>query len=143
MRSRLTAVTILGTLLCGSGAGAELPPLAPDVLRADSTHIVTAEVTAVRSTVRARPGPAGFVDTLYTIELSILAIEKGEGPRAGAIVPVRAWQAKARPAGWAGPGGQSFIPVAGERVRAFLRQGDGGALELLLPNGLERLPPGR
>jgi hypothetical protein len=143
MRSGLTAVTILGALLWGAGAGAEVPPLAPEVLRADSTHIVTAEVKAVRAAERARAGTAGFVDTLYTIELAVLAVEKGEGPRAGTILAVRTWQAKARPAGWSGPGGQSFVPAAGERVRAFLRRAADGGLELLLPNGLERLPPGR
>jgi hypothetical protein len=141
MASRRIVEALIGMLAGCAVAAAELPPLGPEALRAGATHVVTAEVKAVRTAERSEPGKPGFVDTLYTIELAVLAVEKGSG--LGAAIPARTWRAKARPAGWVGPGGQSVIPAVGERVRAFLRPGDGGALELLLPNGLERFPPGR
>jgi hypothetical protein len=143
MPGRATAVALLATLVWLSVAAAELPPRGPEALRAESTHVVTAEVRAVHASERAQPERPGFVDTLYTLELAVLAVEKGAGPRAGGVVRVRAWRAKARPAGWAGPGGQSVIPTVGERVRAFLRAEREGELELLIPNGLERLPSSR
>jgi len=131
-----------------------VPPLAAEIgprseeERSAASHVIaTGAVKAVYS-FRKALDERGYENAHYVIELSVAAVEKGEG--AGKLLYARGWQATRRPDGWAGGSGHYFAGPegkmrgldlrAGDRVRVFLVRAEDGGLDLVLPNGVDVLP---
>jgi hypothetical protein len=108
---------------------AEVPPLDSQAQKASATDIVIGDVRKVQAS--ERPAPDGL-DTVYHLEIRVVAPEKGERWRKGDTLTASCWRIKARPDSWEGPSGQWFIPRAGARIRAYLNGQD-----LLSPNGID------
>jgi len=131
-----TIILLAGALLA-AGALAAVPPLPRERLLERASLVATGRIVSVNvERVTAEPG---FVDSVYTIELAVDRVEKGDSALAGTTVTARTWQPAERPRGWAGPQGQNVTPAQGARVRCFLTGPDKAAYELLTPNGLEEL----
>jgi hypothetical protein len=124
-------------LLATAPAAAELPPLSPEERLERATCVVTGEVKAVYSTEKETK--KGFTDRLFLLEVMPATVEKGDGPKRGEVFYVRCWKRKDRPAGWVGPGGQTRVPAARDRVRLFIKRAEDGGYDLLIPNGVEFL----
>ena len=108
---------------------AEVPPLDSAAQKASATDIVIGDVRKVEASETAvRDG----LDTVYRLEINVVASEKGQRWRKGDTLTATCWRIKARPDPWAGPTGQWFIPDPGERIRAYL---DGQ--DLISPNGID------
>ena len=112
---------------------AALPRKSLEELKAQATHVVVGRVEAVYSTERA--SGAGSADRHYVVELTVTAVEKGEGPREGRVVYAKCWQPAKRPAGWTGGQGQDEVPAAGKVGRLYLAEAKDGTYSLLTPNG--------
>jgi hypothetical protein len=136
-RTSIYIIALCCTVPAGTLLRAELPPLPPEVRRAQASHIVTGTVRAVASYEHVRP-EKDFTDTRYLIELSIDTVEKGEGLKVGKVMYVRAWKAKSRPAGLVGPGGHYHIPAAGEKPAVYVQQAADGGFDVLLPKGFKK-----
>lgn len=107
---------------------AALPPLSNDDLYSLANHVITGEVVSVaRVEGHERDG---YRDDTFNIRISLTEPSSGS-LRAGDIVVVTAFQAGARPSGWAGPSGQYDIPDVGQKGVFFLS----AELALLNPNG--------
>ncbi|NUN49596.1 MAG: hypothetical protein HUU15_12280 [Candidatus Brocadiae bacterium] len=111
---------------------AEVPLMTPEQLKEQASHIVIGKVVAVYS---YDEGSGDHVTTRSIVEVAVEGTEKGEGLAAGEVVYVKVWQAKKRPAGWAGASGHS-VPAVGDAVRAHVTRGKDGSLSALLPNGI-------
>lgn len=131
-------ILVTGAVLA-AGALAAVPPLPRERLLERASLVATGRVVSVK--VERVTGEPGFVDSVYTIELAVDRVEKGDGALAGTTITARTWQPAERPRGWAGPQGQNVTPVESARVRCFLTGPDKAGYELLLPNGLEELAP--
>lgn len=112
-----------------------LPPLSSKELKKESKHIVIGYVQSVTETVVAA---SDGKDTLYKLEVKIQKRLKGS-LKSGSIVTIECRQTKERPDGWAGPQGQNEIPELGTFVQLFIRDTADGRLELLEPNGWEKV----
>ena len=112
---------------------AELPPLSVEDLKRESDFVVRGKVARVYSVLHEqRPG---FTDRMFAIELTVSAVDQGQGVQPGQVIFFRTWKSESRPRGWAGPGGQTQVPKAGDEITAYLSEED-GALDALLPNGI-------
>jgi hypothetical protein len=131
-------IVIVAVLALAGVVWGALPPLSPERLKEEASHIVVGEVRVVYSAERAGER-GGFVDRVYCIEVMPSAMEKGEGLKEGRVIFARTWRPAKRPAGWAGPQGQDVIPEAGKRVRVYLVEGKDGGMDLVGPNGVEVL----
>jgi len=118
---------------------AALPPQRQEQLKENATHIITGEVGAVERNTRLR-SPT-MADYVYTIQITLAGVEKGEGIAAKQMVKVQTWEPSLRPRGWVGPQGQNDIPRTGQQVRAYLSRTAEGAFDLLTPNGWELMKP--
>lgn len=115
---------------------AEVPPLPAAELLEDASVVVTGKVLHIQAADKKMD--AGFVNSEYTLELSITKVLKGDGVSAGQKLVAKTWKSKERPRGWTGPGGQYTIPKEGANVKIYLT-GAKGNFTALLPNGIETL----
>lgn len=113
---------------------AELPPLSPEKLKENSTHIVVVKVGKVEK-IGPLPGQ-GLTKIGYAASVRVLDVEKGEGVKSGDELRCTYWKAGPRPRGWAGPGGQYIHLQPDSVARLYLVAGEGG-YRLLNPNGWE------
>ncbi len=127
-------VVLLATL--AAPALAELPPLSPDELDANATHVIAGIVTQVFTARKVHEDRKGWEDDVVCLEIRVVDVEKGEGIAVGQLVYARTWDAAERPDGWAGPGGQYEVPAVGALVRVHLEQGEDGGRDILIPNGI-------
>lgn len=128
--------------LCGSivmalacpGLRAEVPVLSPEELKQQATHIVVGKLTTVYRSVKTGDD---FERTSGIAEIVVEKIEKGGGPKVGEVTFVRFWNQH-----WVGKGrvpphsAGHHVPAEGAVVRAYLKRGQDGTYEALLPNGL-------
>jgi hypothetical protein len=130
---------MVAALVALHSARAALPPLPPEVLKKESSHIVTGRVKAVYSYIRPTPERPAWTDRIVVVEVLIQDVEKGEGLKAGRVVYARAWEAVKRPDGWVGDGGQHSLAGPGDVVRVYMKEQKDGAMDILHPNGLQKL----
>ena len=125
---------LLSALLLGCPAWAALPPQSPAALRKEATNVVIGTVTRIESrTVQQELGS----DKVYVLTLTV--DEQTKGTLSSNSVRVECWQPVGRPEGWAGPQGQNEIPKERQKIRVYLKQGSGGTLQMLQPNGWESI----
>ena len=115
---------------------AEVPPLPAAELLEDASVVVTGKILHIQTADKKLD--TGFVNSEYTLEISITKVLKGDGLLVGQKVVAKTWKSKERPRGWTGPGGQYTIPKEGSSVKIYLT-GAKGNFTALLPNGIEIL----
>lgn len=133
------AMIFLGGLLLASAILAAVPPLSRERMTEQSSLVAVGRIAAVN--IERITGTPEFVDSIYSIDLLVERVEKGDPSLAGKTIKARTWQPAERPRGWAGPQGQNVTPQKGSRVRCHLTGPQGDTYELLVPNGLESLAP--
>lgn len=128
----MNKILMLLTALSALPLLAALPPLSNDDLTTMAAHIITGEVVSVER----HPGAErdGYRDDSFHIRIRLSQASSGS-LRTGDIVVVKAWQAGARPMGWAGPSGQYDMPDVGQTGVFYLN----ADLALLNPNGWQPL----
>ncbi len=135
MRSR--SVWLCGSIvvaLACAGLRADVPPLGVDELKQQATHVVVGKLTTV---YRSAKTGDDFVRTSGIAEIVVEKVEKGGGPKVGEVTFVRFWNQH-----WVGKGmvpphsPGHHVPAEGAVVRAYLKRGQDGSYEALLPNGL-------
>jgi len=120
---------------------AEQAPMSPEARRTYATHILTGKVGQIYER-RRQHGKYRYVQ--YVAEVTVDAVEKGEGPKRGDLVYVRYWT-KA----WTGPGhpspgggGQTdILPKEGERLRFYIAVGKGAGRRGTTDKGYEVANP--
>jgi hypothetical protein len=128
---------------------AERVPLSPELLKQESTHIVTGVVKAIYSRdVEATQYGKGTIETHYLLEIEVSSSQKGQGLSAGDLVYARCWRIKKHGSlgQMPGPSGHFGIPTAGDKIRAYLVKGKYGPTgqsdngwAVVYPNGIEVL----
>ncbi len=132
-------------------ARAEQAPMTPEGRQARATHILTGKVGLIYERHRQH-GNWKYVQ--YVAEVTVEAVEKGEGPNRGDLVYVRYWtRAWTDPSRLPPSGGGQYhnVPREGERLRFYIAVGKGEGVrgttdkgyEVANPNGIERLPSSR
>ena len=141
-RHLILCACIATAAMASQAARAELPPLSPEQLRAQSSDIIEGKVIAVYS--YDQPGTpeqtrrGAWVDTRSVAEILVTKVEKGKSFQPGQVGYVRFWRAKERPRGWAGPSG-NHPPRVGGDFRVFASRGKDAGCDVLVPNGFEEL----
>ncbi len=131
---KIAAVSLVATTGVALSA---VPPLSPEDLEEQATHVVIGEVVEVESKVKG----ITVRNRHYEITVEVESVAKGDDLKAGARIVVRAWQ----PAAGLGPRppglqGHSDVPGKGDRIKVFLRK-SGDGYEVLHPNGFGSAPP--
>ncbi len=148
---RIAAGLIVVLAFVALRAEAEQAPLSPEARQAYATHVLTGTVGLIYERPRQQ-GKYRYVQ--YVAEVTVDAVEKGEGPGRGDLVYVRYWTKEWTGPGYPTPGGggqTGLLPKEGEALRFFVAVGKGegvrGATDLgyeaTNPNGFERLPASR
>ena len=128
----ITGVLILAqlTFITTPQAMAALPPLNSSELMHLATHVVTAEVVAIKT----QQANGDYGDTRFIIHLRVDAIQK-QGFALQNTLAVTTWQATNRPIGWSGRSGQRRVPVSGGFGQFYLDT----QFRMLQPNGWLKL----
>jgi hypothetical protein len=147
--ARWTVAAVLLVAGLALASRAEKPSLTPERRAEVATHVLVGEVQRIYSRVELQ---GRMQLTRYVAELSVEAVEKGEGIAPGDLVYARYWEKV-----WKGDPDQAPADAYGHvgtsegaRVRAFLARNaddnyvaaenrDGG-LNVLYADGLEALP---
>ena len=137
MCERNSIILLMAAGLAATAALAEIPPLSPERLRADATHIVKGKVLTIYQRTESKGDYEYF---RYLAEIRVEACEKGDGIKKGQLLYTRYWERRWVGKGYPLPGiyGQHRLPEEGERVRVFLKGEDGG-FDFLEPNGSEKV----
>ena len=114
-----------------------LPPLSKGDRAKDADVVVLAEVVQIYD--REERLDATASNTRFLLEVRVKTWEKGGRADAPTLLYLRTWQPAKRPAGWVGAQGQNVVPGPGDVVRLFARRSKDGGLDLLGPNGVERV----
>ena len=124
--------------LCLAGSAvAELPPLSPEMKQEQAAFVVVAEIGESQS--EEVTTQSGFINTVYSVQVVVHEVKKGEGLHPGDALVCTYWKASRRPRGWVGPGGQYEHLKKGSKVCLFLHQAEGRKYALLTPNGWDKL----
>jgi hypothetical protein len=115
-------------------AVAALPPL-PQEVRDACGVIVRGRVVKIERTERPSDRP-DYADDDVTITIAVTKVEKGKSVE---TLIARGWAVSRRPSGWAGPGGQHFLPKVGDEIKVYGDPLRDGSIRLLDPNGIDRL----
>lgn len=134
MKLAVHYLTCLAFFLTIALARAEVPPRSPESLQEDAETIVTGKVGKIATLDKKIE--AHYVNTIYTIEVKVVKVHKGNGVSVGDTIAAKAWHSKERPKLWVGPSGNWGIPKEGETVKFYLNH-ENGELSVLTPNGIE------
>jgi hypothetical protein len=132
-RSSYLAVACLLFALSGGLALAEVPDLAPDKLAALSTQIVDGKLARIYTSVE-KAGDWAITHSVAEIQVSKVEKGKFDGKVAYVRFSHRRYIGKGRSP--VGAFGQREVPDVGSIVRAYVREGDDGGLDVIPPNGL-------
>ncbi len=118
------------------------PPLPPEALAEEATHIVVGVVEARFSRERVSDALGkGTLEDYFAFEVHIEKAEKGEGLKAGELVYARAFEVKkAGEPNASGSSGHRPLPAPGDRVRVYLQKDKRGGFDVVYMNGFEILP---
>ena len=152
IRSALPALGLVLLLVLGLAPvlRAERPNLGPDMLEAESTHVLVGQVKNVYTRVVRTVWEGQVTEkTHYLVELEVETVERGEGFAPKDLAYIRCWQrTKSPPRPPPGPGGHGPVPAAGDRVRAYVAKGEYGptrqednGITAVYPNGFVVLTP--
>lgn len=135
MKSSHKILTILLLTLCLVGSAmAALPPLSPERQNELASDVVRATVLKVdKKTITVANG----TDTLYTLQLKVSGVEKGE-LKPGQTITTTCQSTGKRPEFWVGPQGQNLIPVVDDEGTFFLTSDGEEGYQLLKPNGWKK-----
>ena len=133
---RVGGIILMVVTAMALSAGAEVPNRSPEKLRQWSTHIVVGKLRAVYHAAELdehshRNGVA---------EIVIDSIEKGDGLSEGQVMYARFWRRVTKPGAPPQTAASGHdVPPQGSVVRGYLKRGDDGGYDVLLPNGLQEL----
>lgn len=124
---------LLGALACWAAK----MPISDEDREKQATHIVTGKVIGTKSAIEKG---AGNKDEIFSIEVMVATVRKGENVKKGDEIVVVAWKPHTR-MGLAQIGlqGHDPIPKKGQVAEFFLTQDEEG-FKPLLPNGIEIKP---
>jgi hypothetical protein len=127
-------VAVIG--FSGQEAVAERKPLSEEEKKQEATHIVSGKVEAIYK--QEKPVFEAGVKTVRTnfvVQLSVSAVEMGEGPKAEQRLYVHCFKLKDAVIG---KSGHNPLPEEGDQVRVFLTRSADGRYEVVYPNGFEQ-----
>ena len=132
-------VIFLLIALYAFSVSAAKPPLTPELLREQASHVVSGMVIKVTSQTRKsiiEKGLGIHRDRIFKIQLMVSAVLKGEDVKPGDRITIEAWQPFVRIPPLAGLQGHSCVPQENDFATFFLKQKDDKPFEPLLPNGI-------
>ena len=141
----MKSATLIGlvSLLAALSLPAAKAPREKAELEAESGHIVSGTVLKVESIVarsKIETGLGIHTDRIFTIEVRVTSVAKGEKIKEGDVIQISAWQPEQRIPDLPGLQGHENIPTKGNRVTLYLNPaGEGGKFEPILPNGIQIL----
>jgi hypothetical protein len=120
--------------LSGGAALAEVPDLKPDQLDTMAAKVIDGKLVGIYTTLE-KEGDWEF--TRSVAERRVSHVEKGKFE--GKLAYVRFWHKRFVGKGKSplGAFGQRKIPAVGSEVRAYVRDGEDGGLDVISPNGLK------
>ena len=128
------------TMSFSTALQAEVPNQSPENLKKNATHIVTGKV--LKMTEKSTKS-ANYDDIAGFCEITVTALEKGEGIETGKLVKARYskryWIGKGDPP--PGSSGHRGLPKKDETVRVYLSKAKDGGYDVILPNGFEKMTP--
>ena len=98
-------------------------------------------VATILDATTSEEGKGDWVNTIHTLTIQVVAIDKGGPLWKSDPGTVRCWTIQTRPKGWAGPSGHYGVPEKGDRVRFWLTKGSEGSWSPLAPNGIRIVEP--
>lgn len=135
MKTTLAACLLLLIAIAAVARG-EIVPESPERLQSSASHIVEGTVKFI-GTAQEKDGD--WLKTGGVVEIKVDDVKKGKRIEPGDAVYAHfwrmAWDGKGNPPPF---GSGHHLPNKGDRVRAYLKQNDGG-YDALLPNGIEVL----
>jgi hypothetical protein len=113
---------------------AEVPNLKPDQLDSMAAKVIDGKLVRIYTKLE-KEGDWEFTRSVAEIQIS--KVEKGEFD--GKLAYVRFWHKRFIGKGKSplGAFGQREIPEVGSEVRAYVRDGEDGGLDVISPNGLK------
>lgn len=129
-----SAVACLLLAISGRSAFAEVPDLALDKLEAMSTRVIDGKLARIYTST----DKSGDWEITHSVaEIQVSKVEKGKlnGKVAYVRFAHRRFIGKGRSP--VGAFGQREVPEVGSTVRAYVREGEDGGLDLIPPNGLK------
>jgi hypothetical protein len=119
-------------------SSAVLPPLSEKARFESASDIVTGYVTSVKKVVHKKG--IDYSDTLYTAEIIVSEIVKGENVFGRGTLKFHFWKQLDRPRGWGGDGGQAGVIKHYQIIKVYLKYDERkNTFDLLGPNGFDLL----